>query len=167
MELAWIWMQISKRHAITSEMHLEKNPLPSLCHTILTLLLFDCFDEPVMQNANPNLPAMMLAVMKRPSVIGKMRPVSTLERGLAKQFSDPRLQQLFGRYATYVGGMPQTAPRSFLSFGKPRQKASGRSMAECTNWHASSKRSASNAGLNSHITAVLSRSKNGKKLPLR
>ena len=63
-----------------------------------------------MQNANPNLPAMMLAVMKRPSVIGKMRPVSTLEHGLAKQFSDPRLQQLFGRYATYVGGSPFNSP---------------------------------------------------------
>jgi len=75
-----------------------------------TLSLFDCFDEPVMKNANPNLPAMMLAVMKRPTVIPKMRPTATLESGLAKQFSDPRLQQLFGRYATYVGGMPQTAP---------------------------------------------------------
>ena len=75
-----------------------------------TSSLFTCFDEPVMKNANPNLPAMMLAVMKQPNVIGKMRPVSTLEKGLAKQFSDKRLQQLFGRYATYVGGMPQTAP---------------------------------------------------------
>ena len=36
-ELAWIWMQISKHHTITSEMHLEKNPLLSSCHTILTL----------------------------------------------------------------------------------------------------------------------------------
>ena len=88
----------------------EKSATEFLSYYSDTSALFDCFDEPVMQNANPNLPAMMLAVMKRPSVIGKMRPISTLENGLAKQFSDTRLQQLFGRYATYVGGMPQTAP---------------------------------------------------------
>ncbi|NCW60930.1 MAG: methoxyneurosporene dehydrogenase, partial [Rhodobacteraceae bacterium] len=88
----------------------EKSAAEFMSYYSDTSVLFDCFDEPVMQNANPNLPAMMLAVMKRPNVIGKMRPVSTLEDGLAKQFSDPRLQQLFGRYATYVGGMPQTAP---------------------------------------------------------
>jgi 1-hydroxycarotenoid 3,4-desaturase len=88
----------------------EKSAAEFMSYYSDTLTLFECFDEPVMQNANPNLPSMMLAVMKRPSVIGKMRPVSTLAHGLAKQFSDPRLQQLFGRYATYVGGMPQTAP---------------------------------------------------------
>ena len=88
----------------------EKSATEFMSYYSDTSVLFECFDEPVMQNANPNLPAMMLAVMKRPSVIGKMRPVSTLEHGLAKQFSDTRLQQLFGRYATYVGGMPQTAP---------------------------------------------------------
>jgi 1-hydroxycarotenoid 3,4-desaturase len=37
-------------------------------------------------------------------------PVSTLARSLARQFRDPRLRQLFGRYATYVGGSPFASP---------------------------------------------------------
>ena len=73
-------------------------------------LLFDCFDKPVMQNARPNLLQMMRATLKRPSVIGKMKPLSSLGSSLSSYFSDPRLAQLFGRYATYVGGTPQTAP---------------------------------------------------------
>ena len=88
----------------------EKSALEFLSYYSDTQSLFNCFDKPVMQNANPNLPSMMLAVMKQPSVIGKMRPTATLEQGLSKQFSDPKLRQLFGRYATYIGGTPHTAP---------------------------------------------------------
>ncbi|NCV12680.1 MAG: FAD-binding protein [Rhodobacteraceae bacterium] len=61
------------------------------------------------------------------------------------------------------GACHKPRPRSCPLFGKPRQKVCGRSMAECTNSHASSKRSASNAGLNLPTTAALSRSKNRKK----
>lgn len=75
-----------------------------------TRALFHCFDRPVMQNARPNLQTMTAAVFKRPSVIPKMQPLLTLEKSLRKYFKDPRLQQLFGRYATYVGGAPQTTP---------------------------------------------------------
>lgn len=75
-----------------------------------TRALFDCFDLPVMQNARPNMQAMTAAVFKKPSILPKMQPLSTLEKSLCKYFKDPRLQQLFGRYATYVGGAPQTTP---------------------------------------------------------
>jgi 1-hydroxycarotenoid 3,4-desaturase len=34
----------------------------------------------------------------------------TLAQSLRLQFSDPRLRQLFGRYATYVGGSPYLSP---------------------------------------------------------
>jgi 1-hydroxycarotenoid 3,4-desaturase len=39
-----------------------------------------------------------------------MAPGLTLAQKLRLQFSDPRLQQLFGRYATYVGGSPYLSP---------------------------------------------------------
>ena len=141
----------------------EKSATEFMSYYSDTAMLFDCFDEPVMQNANPNLPAMMLAVMKLPSVIGKMRPVSTLEHGLAKQFSDPDCNNCLEDTRHMSGACLKPHPRSSLLFGKPRQKASGRSMAECTNWHASSKRSAPNAGLNLPTTAALNRSKNRRK----
>ncbi len=37
-------------------------------------------------------------------------PGVTLAQALARSFADPRLRQLFGRYATYVGGSPARSP---------------------------------------------------------
>ena len=42
----------------------EKSATEFLSYYSDTSALFDCFDEPVMHNPNPNLPAMMLAVIK-------------------------------------------------------------------------------------------------------
>lgn len=75
-----------------------------------TKQLFDCFDKPVMQNARPNLGIMTKAVLSDPDVMVKMRPLASLEKSLNMYFTDPKLRQLFGRYATYVGGMPHSAP---------------------------------------------------------
>ncbi len=72
--------------------------------------LFDAFDLPMMQAPEPRFSALMRHVMAHPSLIGKMAPLSTLSGLLKRQFSDPRLQQLFGRYATYVGGAPHLSP---------------------------------------------------------
>lgn len=75
-----------------------------------TRVLFECFDRPVMQSAQPSLLTMGLTVLKNPRVISKMQSLKTLDQSLRTYFRDPPLQQLFGRYATYVGGAPQTAP---------------------------------------------------------
>jgi 1-hydroxycarotenoid 3,4-desaturase len=48
--------------------------------------------------------------MRTPSLIPAMAPGLSLARSLAMQFTDPRLRQLFGRYATYVGGSPYDSP---------------------------------------------------------
>jgi 1-hydroxycarotenoid 3,4-desaturase len=42
--------------------------------------------------------------------VARLRPHSTLWRDLGRFFPDPRLRQLFGRYATYVGSSPFAAP---------------------------------------------------------
>ena len=39
-----------------------------------------------------------------------MDPLRSLAQSLAHRFSDPRLAQLFARYATYIGGLPQASP---------------------------------------------------------
>lgn len=75
-----------------------------------TKQLFESFDKPVMKAAAPSLFDMIKAVSERPDIISKMHPHRSLSQHLEMQFSDPKLRQLFGRYATYVGGIPQRSP---------------------------------------------------------
>ncbi len=43
-----------------------------------------------------------------------IRPFDTLWRALGEHFADPRLRQLFGRYATYCGSSPFAAPATLM-----------------------------------------------------
>jgi 1-hydroxycarotenoid 3,4-desaturase len=43
-----------------------------------------------------------------------IRPFETMWSALARHFRDPRLQQLFGRYATYCGSSPFRAPATLM-----------------------------------------------------
>jgi 1-hydroxycarotenoid 3,4-desaturase len=42
------------------------------------------------------------------------RPFTSLWRALGQRFADPRLRQLFGRYATYCGSSPLQAPATLM-----------------------------------------------------
>ena len=74
----------------------------------LSAALYRSFDAPMMQSPEPRLPGILLNALAAPAIW------PALSRSLAGQlkasFSDPRLRQLFGRYATYVGGTPDLAP---------------------------------------------------------
>jgi len=72
--------------------------------------LYMAFDRPMMQAARPRLALIALNALRNPRLWPALRPGMTLTRQLARQFSDPRLRQLFGRYATYVGGAPDLSP---------------------------------------------------------
>ena len=72
--------------------------------------LFAAFDEPMMQTAQPGIGALTRRVLREPALVPLMAPNRTLAQMLSKSFADPRLAQLFGRYATYVGGSPYRAP---------------------------------------------------------
>jgi 1-hydroxycarotenoid 3,4-desaturase len=72
--------------------------------------LFAAFDGPVMQRAKPSLPGILAALARNPAIIPWLLPGVTLGRALTQSFTDPRLRQLFGRYATYVGGAPALSP---------------------------------------------------------
>ncbi len=76
----------------------------------LTRAMYNAFDGPMMRAGKPQLGAIALAAAQRPAIWPALLPHMTLARWLAGQFSDPRLVQLFGRYATYVGGAPQKSP---------------------------------------------------------
>lgn len=73
-------------------------------------LLFDAFDATVMRAASPSLPRLAAQVAASPALAAAAAPFRTLAGALSRQFRDPRLAQLFGRYATYVGGSPYAAP---------------------------------------------------------
>ena len=48
-----------------------------------------------------------------PSLV-KIRPFESLWRALGDYFPDPRLRQLYGRYATYCGSSPYAAPATLM-----------------------------------------------------
>ena len=72
--------------------------------------LFEAFDLPMMRAAEPRLGALAVRVLATPALWPALAPMKTLATSLAAQFHDPRLRQLFGRYATYVGGSPYRSP---------------------------------------------------------
>lgn len=76
----------------------------------LSSRLFNAFEMPVMLSRQPDLPAILANTLKSPSIWSVLHPHQTLSGQLARSFTDPRLRQLFGRYATYVGGVPNLSP---------------------------------------------------------
>ena len=58
----------------------------------------------------PDQWAVTKSLLQGPSFIFDMAPHRTLAGLLKSNFRDPRLAQLFGRYATYVGGSPYASP---------------------------------------------------------
>ena len=72
--------------------------------------LFDTLNEPMMQSATPALRRMIPEMLKSPSTVMTLDPLRSLAQSLGRRFSEPRLAQLFARYATYVGGLPQASP---------------------------------------------------------
>jgi 1-hydroxycarotenoid 3,4-desaturase len=50
----------------------------------------------------------------RPSALFGIRPFETMWSALGGHFRDPRLRQLFGRYATYCGSSPFAAPATLM-----------------------------------------------------
>ncbi len=72
--------------------------------------LFHGFQGPVMAAPAPTLTTLTRHVISHPGLIRAMAPLSTFAGLLNRSFADPRLRQLFGRYATYVGGSPYASP---------------------------------------------------------
>ena len=78
-------------------------------------LLYDAFETPFMRAERPRLSGLVAATAgRRRAMLRAMAPLSTLWGTLGRQFRDPRLRQLFGRYATYVGGSPFLTPATLL-----------------------------------------------------
>ncbi len=52
----------------------------------------------------------------------RIKPFATMWSELTKRFRDPRLRQLFGRYATYAGSSPYLAPATLMLIAHVEQE---------------------------------------------
>ena len=77
--------------------------------------IFNTLDHSFMRRSKPS-PASLSTSMGL-AVVPKLlatKPFATLWNELGKIFSDPKLRQLFGRYATYTGSSPFEAPATLM-----------------------------------------------------
>jgi 1-hydroxycarotenoid 3,4-desaturase len=76
---------------------------------------FDLLDPSFIRAERPSVGSMMVtAATGRPGDVLKIKPYITLWRALHEHFRDPRLRQLFGRYATYSGSSPFLASATLM-----------------------------------------------------
>jgi 1-hydroxycarotenoid 3,4-desaturase len=89
------------------------NGYRSFCKTAART--FNTLDRTFMRASRPN-PLSLTGRIARENIAGlaAIHPFQTLWSALSKSFSDPRLRQLFGRYATYTGGSPFLAPATLM-----------------------------------------------------
>lgn len=76
---------------------------------------FDVLDAGFMRARNPSIAGLLRA--SGPGGIARLTglaPWTSLWRALGRDFHDPRLRQLFARYATYCGASPFEAPASLM-----------------------------------------------------
>jgi 1-hydroxycarotenoid 3,4-desaturase len=77
--------------------------------------VYDTLESPYIRSERPTLLRMASDLGPRGlGVLAGLGPFATLWRSLARHFRDPRLQQLFGRYATYCGSSPFAAPATLM-----------------------------------------------------
>ena len=77
--------------------------------------LFDALDRPFLRDSNTN-PLMLgwrMGAKGFPDWCN-LRAYSSMWRALGSYFRDPRLRQLFGRYATYCGSSPFRCPATLM-----------------------------------------------------
>lgn len=77
--------------------------------------IFDTLDLSFMRAEKPGPVGLTLSLgLSGISRLMEARPFTSLWKELGKRFRDPRLQQLFARYATYCGSSPFSAPATLM-----------------------------------------------------
>ena len=85
----------------------------SFCKEARTI--FTTLREPFLASARPNPLSLSARIgLHRPGALLGIRPFGTLWSALSRHFHDPRLRQLFGRYATYNGASPFLSPATLM-----------------------------------------------------
>ena len=70
-------------------------------------------EGPFIKGERPSMASLALSV-RRPGDLLAIKPFASLWSELGTHFRDPRLRQLFGRYATYCGSSPFLAPATLM-----------------------------------------------------
>jgi len=77
--------------------------------------IYDTLEGPFMRRACASpVDLIRAAGLHRLADLWRITPFTSLWRALGRHFRDPRLRQLFGRYATYCGSSPFAAPATLM-----------------------------------------------------
>ena len=77
--------------------------------------VYESLKKPFIESTRPSMLRMMGALgIEKSKILWDIGPFSSLWSALEKYFPDPRLHQLFGRYATYCGSSPYLAPATLM-----------------------------------------------------
>lgn len=80
-----------------------------------TRAIFEALDQSFIRKSEPSLPNLVRhSGLRGLGSLAKISPFTTMWRELGRYFRDPRLRQLFGRYATYCGASPFEAPATLM-----------------------------------------------------
>ena len=80
-----------------------------------TKRIYDILEKPFLRASQPSMGGLIGAdgfrgLMRLPQI----KPFSSMWSALGRYFADPRIRQLFGRYATYCGSSPFLAPATLM-----------------------------------------------------
>lgn len=77
--------------------------------------VYRVLEGPHIRSSRPSVPQMVGDLgLRGLATLTALGPFATLAGALARRFRDPRLVQLFGRYATYCGCSPWLAPATLM-----------------------------------------------------
>ena len=80
-----------------------------------TKRVYDILEQPFLRAAQPSMSRLIGAHGFRGlTQLPYIKPFSSMWSALGQYFHDPRLRQLFGRYATYCGSSPYLAPATLM-----------------------------------------------------
>ena len=83
--------------------------------------IYATLEQPFIEGPRPTMTSLALSV-RNPADLLAIKPFATLWSALSDHFRDPRLRQLFGRYATYCGSSPFLAPATLMLVAHVEQR---------------------------------------------
>eukprot|EP01041_Mallomonas_annulata_P018489 gene18489-37438_t len=76
---------------------------------------YQALEGPYIRSAAPGMAGLSVGLgLRGLATLAALGPMRSLWDNLGRHFTDPRLRQLFGRYATYTGSSPWEAPATLM-----------------------------------------------------
>ncbi len=86
-------------------------------------LIYRVLEDPFIRKAKPSILGLTLDIgLHRPADQWSIMPYRSMWSELGSYFRDPRLRQLFGRYATYCGASPFKSPATLMLIAHVEQQ---------------------------------------------